>query len=141
MRTVIISRQSSGDEGTFGQLTADDGWKCFTGELPWRENLKGYSCVPPGAYTCQWLLSPTHGWCYHVTGVSGRSEIEIHSANFCGDRMLGKLCELRGCITLGKSIGKLKDQLAILMSKDTVQEFSEKMNRETFQLVIHGANQ
>jgi hypothetical protein len=114
-----------------------DGWKCVSGELPKRDNIRGMSCINAGAYMAEWMLSPTHGWCYHILGVPNRSEIEIHSANFCGDRFLQKKCELRGCIALGKDIGMLDGQTAVLSSKEAIREFHEKMNGETFQLIIH----
>lgn len=145
MRVAVLLRQPSTDEGTFGTLTLDDGWKCATGELPARENQAGLSSIPAGAYICKWQLSPKHGWCYHVTGVSGRSDIEIHSANFCGDRLLGKRCQLLGCIAPGESVGPLKlddmaaPQMAVLSSREATEELNRRMDREDFQLIIHDA--
>jgi len=38
MRKASIIRNKTGDSGTFGCLTLDDGWSCHTGELPRRDN-------------------------------------------------------------------------------------------------------
>lgn len=136
MKTVIITRQPSTDEGTFGRLSVDDGWNCKTGELPWRDNQNGVSCIPDGTYICKWILSPKHGYCYQVTGVPGRDMIEIHSANYCGDDDLGLKCELRGCIALGSDIGTLQGQIAVLNSRSTTAEFNSHMGGLDFELVI-----
>ena len=141
MRTAVIVRNSSTDDGTFGQFTLDDGWKCYSGELPDRENMPSLSRIPSGAYLCRWALSPNHGWCYHVTNVPGRSEIEIHAGNWCGDRQLGKKCDLLGCIALGLGFGELDGQAALLQSKAAIEEFHKQMDREDLQLIIHDAPQ
>lgn len=144
MRTVVILRNDKGDAGTFGTMTLDNGRKFYCGELPDRGNQRGVSCIPSGAYEAHWMLSPTHGWCYHVLGVTGRSEIEIHSANWMGDKSkinpatdLPYKCELMGCIAPGKKLGVLEQQRAVIESKAAIEEFHSDMNRETFQLIIH----
>lgn len=139
MRTVVIMREPSTDEGTFGHCVVDNGRSFYSGELPWRNNLRGISCIPSGSYLCQWLKSPAHGMCYHVTGVKGRSEIEIHLGNWAGDKQLGKKCDIRGCIVLGRKLGKLDGQRAVIESGAALEEFQNDLNQEDFQLVIHDA--
>lgn len=146
MRTVVIMREPSTDAGTFGTLTVDHGKSFFSGELPDRGNKRGLSCVRAGSFLCKWLLSPTHGWCYHVINVPGRSEIEIHSCNFLGDKMLVNpktgekyKCDMLGCIGLGKKIRVLDGQRALIESRAAIEEFNADLNREDFQLVIHDA--
>lgn len=139
MRTAIITRGETSDDGTFGVLTLDSGWNVRTGELPWRNNEKGLSSIPTGAYVCQWMNSPLHGWCYHVMSVPRRKEVEIHTANYCGDRQLGKMCDLRGCIALGYAVGLLSGQKSVLQSAAAIKEFHKRMNGESLQLVIHEA--
>jgi hypothetical protein len=139
MRTVVLTRGPSTPEGTFGIFQLDDGWKCFSGELPWFSNAPGHSSIPPLAYPVEWALSPKHGWCYHIRNVPGRSLCEIHSANWMGDELEGKKCQLEGCIALGLEVGELEGQKALLSSKDAIAKFHEHMNREPFQLVIHNA--
>ena len=40
-----LTRNETGDEGTFGELSVLD--RVFkTGELPWRDNNNDFSCIP-----------------------------------------------------------------------------------------------
>ena len=137
MRTATLQRGKSEDEGTFGKFVADSNWECYTGELPWRANAPGKSSIPAGTYVCIFANSPKHGMCYHVTGVDGRSDIEIHAANFVGDREKGLKCELLGCIALGMAIGVLSGQKALIHSLDAMHAFMDEMKGEKFMLTIN----
>lgn len=144
MITVEIARGESTDAGTFGTLSLNNGeWSCITGELPWRDNDHGTSCIPPGTYTCKWINSPKHGECYQVTGVPDRSMIEIHSANYCGDKTKVNpttdtyyISQLLGCIALGRSVGVMDGQMAVLKSKETIADFERRMGENDFTLEI-----
>ncbi len=63
--------------------------KCL--ELPWQDNRRGVSCIPPGGsgeeitYRLKFTHSPKYGrkmWL--VDGVKGRAGIRIHSGNYAG---------------------------------------------------------
>jgi hypothetical protein len=136
MRTATLQRDSVGDDGTFGTLTLDNGWKCSTVELPWRNNQRGISCIPAGTYTVQWLESLMHGMCYHIQGVPGRSEVEIHAANWGGDVSKGYKSDLRGCIGLGLGRAVLSGQKAVIWSQTAIQEFHEQMSHAPFTITI-----
>lgn len=136
MRQVQLQRTETSDQGTFGKLITDCGSEYCAGELPERNNQSGISCIPAGTYYCLWQFSPKHGLCYHVLDVPGRSDIEIHVANFVGDVNKGLKSDLLGCITLGMSIGILDGQKAIISSRGAVSRFQGDMLLEEFQLVI-----
>lgn len=133
---AVLTRSPSTDHGTFGRLVLDDGTTFYSLELPWRDNNRGISCIPPGTYTCKWIHSPKHGECYQVLNVPDRSMIEIHSANFAGDAALGYVSQLRGCITLGVGIGILENQLVVLNSRHAIGVFEDKQNKEDFELTV-----
>ncbi len=143
MRTATIQREKSdaatADAGMFGTLTTDDGFTCKSGELPWRDNAPGKSCIPAGTYTAMWQQSPTKGWCYHLQRVPGRANILIHAANWMGDAEKGLKCELLGCIATGRLVGQLAGQKAILASKAALKDFEDHMQRQTFVLTIKEA--
>jgi hypothetical protein len=136
MRKVMLIRNESGDEGTFGTILTDSGFTCRTGELPWRNNQQGLSCIPEGIYFCSWRLSKRHGLCYHIDSVPNREGIEIHSANFVGDRNMGLKYQVLGCIAIGLGIGKLDGQKAVLRSRQGLAAFEDEMKCETFELTI-----
>lgn len=137
VKMVTVTRTESSEVGTFGTLVTDSGFKCFTLELPWHNDIAKISCIPPGSYTCNWRFSQKHGMCYHVDGVpDGRTQIEIHAANFAGDLSKGLKCQLEGCLALGESVGQLDGQKAVLQSKVAVAQFNEDRATLPFTLVI-----
>lgn len=135
MKRVTLRRTAMGDEGTFGVLVVD-GREFVTGELPWRGNKRGKSCVPAGVYTVSWEPSGKYGNKYELQGVKGRSDILIHSANLVGDEDLGLKSQVDGCISLGAEIGTLEGQKAVRGSRDAVKAFEDIMGLEPFELEI-----
>lgn len=136
MKKARLTRNVTGDEGTFGILEVD-GFAFFTGELPDRGNANDISCIPTGTYTCRYTLSfRMKKRTYQVDGVEGRAGIRIHSANFMGDKAKGRLCQLNGCIALGKKLGTMDGQAAILLSTQAVREFEELMGKRPFELEV-----
>ena len=135
MNATLI-RTKTGDSGTFGTLKLADGSSYVTGELPWRDNHPQTSCIPVGTYQCRMFDSPAHGPVYQVYGVPGRSLIEIHPANWFGDKSKGLKADMLGCIGIGYSIGRLDGQDAILSSKTAVLSFMGRMQAKPFDLTI-----
>lgn len=137
MRYVTLTRTETGDDGTFGIIKTDSGFSVYSIELPWRGNASGKSCIPAGVYVCKMAISPKHGQCYYVTDVpGGRTDIEIHSANWAGDESKGYKCQLLGCIAPGRAIGELVGQKAVLSSKDALCGFELDLDKEPFQLSV-----
>ena len=137
MRTATLTRLRTGDTGTFGVLVLDRGTSFVTGELPWRDNLPGASCIPPGTYLCVWAFSPAHNRnIYHVTNVLGRSSVEIHAGNWCGDPSKGYRSDVRGCIILGQQVAAIEGQEGATASKMSVSDFEAEMATESFNLTI-----
>ena len=130
-----ILRTETSTQGTFGILTTDNGFTCYTGELMWDDNIRGHSCIPAGTYQCVWHHSPSKGWVYEVTNVPNRSDILIHIANYCGQVPEYK-CDLLGCIGLGARIGELMNQKAILQSGLAIADFNVIVNKQPFTLEI-----
>lgn len=138
MRRATLTRHDTGPEGTFGTLVTDSGFSCRTGELAWHDNEPDRSCIPAGTYACTWRHSPKHGDCYHVENVPGRTNIEIHAANFVGDKDEDMLCELLGCIAPGLQVGVLKGQMAVKQSSLGLRMLVEDLGKEPFELTIVG---
>lgn len=138
MRRVDIFRLRRSDQGTEGILVSEN-YDCRTLELPWRDNQKQISCIPPGEYDVEIRLSNKYGRIYWVRQVPNRTYILIHSGNYAGDVSKGYKSHVMGCILLGKESGFLGGQVAVLNSRITVRAFMEEMNYETFRLRIQEA--
>ena len=119
---ITLLREPSTDEGTFGRVVDDEGeFVCFSVELPWRENERGRSCIPPDTYPLSPWSSARFRAALHVANVEARSAILIHSGNWGGDAEKGLKTHLRGCIAPGRRIGVLKGQRAVLASKPALR--------------------
>ena len=135
MKTAILIRTETSDQGTFGYLFYN-GRKVRTVELPWRENKRSRSCIPKGEYICEVRQSPRFGRVYHITNVEGRSYILFHSGNFAGDVEKGWKSNSHGCVLPGRYSGKLANQKAVLASRFAVTDFVRAMKGEKFKLII-----
>lgn len=92
-----LIRQASTPQGTFGALFDKEKKQlCVMVERPWLDNQPRISCIPTGSYTVQRYESPSKGPVFSVLDVPGRSDIEIHAANW--------FFQLEGCIAVGDSI-------------------------------------
>lgn len=136
MNRVYLQRLESTDHGTFGKLIVDNQW-FYTGELPWRLNSPFVSCIPAGFYECKWSYSARfQRFCYEVEDVPHRDGIRFHSANLMGDKTVGLVSQVEGCIALGTFMGFLKGQRAVLGSRQAMDRFERYMAEEPFLLEI-----
>lgn len=140
IRRVQLIRSSRGDSGTYG-LLGTPGFRCFTGELPPRDNQRGLSCIPEGEYDVRIVKSPHFGRIYGLFGVPGRTHVLMHSGNFSGDVQKGYQSHVEGCILLGSKLGRLQNkfgqlQSAVLISLPTVTSFMRHMGGDPFILAV-----
>jgi hypothetical protein len=93
---ALLSR-SYGEKQTTGCLSIYDEdtavFSCKTLELPYLENHKDISCIPPGEYKCEQITLKKFGLCFLVKNVPNRSGILFHSGNYTKDT--------EGCILPG----------------------------------------
>ena len=123
---VILKRDSQNDIRTLGKMFTEDGlWICETLELPWRDNLRGISCIPEGAYECKLAMSPSRGYkVYWLQDVPGRKDCQIHIGNFPKD--------IRGCILVGSE----RSNHMLLRSRMAFNAFMGRMGGKDFTLAI-----
>ncbi len=95
---VEIDRWYRSGDCTLGHLIAGD-YRCFTLELPWRNNRRGVSCIPIGRYQARKYASPRHGQVLLLDGVPDRAWIEVHAGNYTR--------QVRGCILVGEAVTHL----------------------------------
>lgn len=102
---------------------------CVTMELPWRNNERGRSCIPAGTYRCCLRWSEKHQRkVYEICDVPGRSDIEIHSANWPE--------QLLGCVATGTAFGKIEGRRGISESKKALDKLEAWASGEEFELTI-----
>ncbi|HEY5962300.1 MAG TPA: DUF5675 family protein [Polyangiaceae bacterium] len=138
MVNLSLLRGPSTDQGTPGLLLREDGSRiAYSLELPWRENRRMRSCIPPGEYRARYVVTEKRpAGVYLLSGVLGRSSILIHSGNVAGDVDKGLESDVLGCILLGQVRGTRRGQMAVLLSKPAVRAFVDEMQRQPFMLEV-----
>lgn len=144
LRLIRVFEDADG-AGTFGVIVDEKGLAvCRTAELNWRSNKQDISCIPSGTYECTPHLSTTHGNCFAVNDVVGRSKILIHVGNWAGRKNTDRvLSNTEGCILPGLSVGRIRDtrtginQLAVTSSAVIMKALLANY-KEGFTLIIEG---
>lgn len=83
------------DDCVLGVLTIDN-FRCFTLELPNRNNEQDVSCIPSSQYEYYYRESPSNGPCLELRDVPNRLYIQVHAGNFTKNT--------HGCILVGDSV-------------------------------------
>ena len=117
---ITLTRLEEKHGGTWGILTIQaTAMPLFTCELPWLENKRNISCIPEGVYDLEKINDDK----WLVCRVPHRSGILIHVGNFPS--------EIRGCILLGLSTGKIDGKYAVLNSQKAMNEFNRALSGTT----------
>jgi hypothetical protein len=149
MKTLELYRERTSDMGTKGELYNGDKLVCKMLELPWRDNAKNISCIPPGRYEVDYLPESASGR-YNsvylvndamqlVQQVVSRDGILIHMGNWAGDEALGYKSNSDGCLLpcMGFTVDSDR-QLMGYDSKTALQCIHEATNRQSFILQVWG---
>lgn len=135
MMTAQLIRTETSDQGTFGLLSVG-GFVCHTAEPPWRENLPGVSCIPPGLYEVEPWNSRRFPATFHLLNVPARSAILIHAGNVAGDPSRGWRRHSLGCILPGLRRGWIEKQRAVLLSAPALSVLREAVGPAAWLLAI-----
>lgn len=140
MKTLTLNR-SYFPHAVFSILCDENGNAMLkTVERPWKDNQPSISCVPEGEYDLIQHTSPKFGECLAldgeqhgvtVFGPSQRTHILFHPANTAS--------ELQGCIAPGFEFGVVRNQWAVLNSRDAMQALMTYLNGENAKLIIQQA--
>lgn len=126
MLTLVLNRQNGDSYGTFGDLERADGSIiCVTCE---RSDHGDHPCIPAGTYRCSMRWSEKHQRRLYGVAVPGRSDIEIHSANWPS--------QLLGCIALGEKVELIEGKLGVSDSRNTFDAFMKEMGGVDFMLSV-----
>ena len=128
---ITITRKTSTDKETIGELRSDDGkFGCDTLELAWKNNQRNISCIPTGEYIVKRVFSFKFGWVYEVQNVPNRSAIYLHQGNYFFNTL--------GCILLGSLPKDINGdgQTDIQNSNLIRKAFENYMGKRSFILII-----
>ncbi len=89
-------------------------FRCFTLELPDKNNQQSISCIPAGTYEAFKRISPKNGTVLELRNVYKRQYIQIHSGNYTR--------EIEGCILVGDSLKDINNDgvIDVTNSKNTL---------------------
>lgn len=116
---IDVRRLWKTDQAVTGTFSVDGSQKYFSLELPelfdGQPNVTNKTCIPAGTYAVQRLWSNHwNAMMPHIVGVPGRTEVEIHIANFPHD--------ILGCMGIGNT--RISD-IEIGESKDAFEGFNQ----------------
>lgn len=141
MKTLELYREKSRDDGVRGDLFDGEKQIAHMLELPWRENQRGISCIPPGKYLVTYLRKSASGKyrdVYHIQSVPGRFGILIHKGNVAGDKTMGFKTNSDGCLLPNMGFMKYQGQTFGHNSADALQAIHSATGRNSFWLEIYG---
>lgn len=129
MKSLIIRRIQTGENGTFGALIFESIPFAVTLEREWLDNKSNISCIPSGEYMCERVDSPRFGDTFEVKDVKNRSHILFHKGNLDDDSY--------GCILIGESFGAVGNSSGIVDSRGGFNEFKAILSDDDqFRLII-----
>lgn len=118
---IILQRLTTSKEGTYGVLLINGRPYFTTLELPWKDNLRNISCIPPGMYKAKRMYSEKFKKIVFVLeNVPDRDLIEIHIGN--------KIEDTEGCILLGTEYNVMS--VGIVNSRAAFSDFMIMMPNE-----------
>lgn len=124
---ILLQRLTMSNSGIFGILLIDGRPYFTTLELPWKDNARNVSCIPPGVYHATKMYSQKFSKdVYVLNDVPGRDLIEFHIGNTVKDT--------NGCILLGMQYNYT--DYGIVSSRLAFENFMTRMPEEGFTLSV-----
>lgn len=128
------NKEQKSPKQTIGKLSVIDKsgkviFTCHTLELPWKNNQKQVSCIPPAMYCVKKRHSAKYGNHFHILNVPNREYILIHQGNY--------YTQILGCVLVGSALADInKDGIAdVTNSVATMKKLNELLPND-FQVEI-----
>lgn len=118
---ITIERYIYSNYSVVGKLYIDGEFECYTLENPELNNIKNESCVVEGKYLLKPWDSPKFGECFKIFDPPNRTDILIHVGNTSIDT--------QGCILVGKNLGALREEFAVLNSRAAMIDLKVKVKK------------
>lgn len=121
---MIVVQRIHLNDVTLGVMS-HGGFRCFTLELPSRDNMSNVSCIPAGTYDCEITESPSQGTCLAIKDVPNRTHVLIHAGNYTRD--------IRGCCLVGETISDIDNDGIpdVTNSRSTLAALMATVDRRT----------
>ena len=130
MKRLTLKRIVLNSTGTYGVLIHNNTPFAVTAERESLCNIPNESCIPAGKYICKRVNSPSHGDCFEITNVPGRSHILFHKGNIAEK-------DSAGCVLIAESFNLLHDMQAVTDSTHGYNEFMQTIGTDkAFHLTI-----
>lgn len=133
---LVQSRKYSTRETTGCYMVLDEDnliLSVKTIELPYLENQKRKSCIPPGEYDCERIHHLQFGVCFWIKDVPNRDGILIHIGNYVN----GKKIDTTGCILPGLAFTDInKDGFIDVADSTKAMDMLRAILPTTFKLLI-----
>lgn len=129
MIDLVLQRISSRLHATYGLLMENnEPWLC-TIEDAWKDNEPFKSCIPPGSYLCQRVVSPKFGETFELINVPNRTKILFHWGDDEDDTA--------GCLLLGMQWGNYTGKTELDLSREAHKRFMRRLDGiHTFMLHV-----
>ena len=120
MALFDLVRVARAPDGAFGMLVQDSLPFALTLERTYGQELEPQALkIPPGLYVCRRRAYNRGGYdSYEITGVDGHTLLLFHKGNLEHDA--------DGCVLLGRRLGFLRGQPAILESSTAFADFMRR---------------
>ena len=126
MQRLTLRREITSNKATLGILSIGGKEAARTLENPWLDNKTNISCIPLGTYKGHKDNTGRFRY-WALSGVEGRSGVEIHQGN--------REKDTHGCIIIGDRWGFLEEELAVFNSKNTLKKLQNIIEDE-FEITI-----
>ena len=128
---MIKIKRSYHDDFTMG-IGSCEGFNFVSLELPWLDNKRNISCIPPGKYKAKKRISPGKGYeVIELIGVFDRTYIQCHNGNYTR--------QILGCLLFGSGLKFIDsdDIIDITNSEKTIKKVLSLLP-DTFEIEITG---
>lgn len=120
--TMTVERNATCNNGEVtGRLLVDGTEVAKTFELPWRNNEKDISQIPPGTYPAFIRSDGDLGWRVELRNVPDRVNVQLHVGNYTS--------QTEGCILLGTSITRSGSTCATHGSRPAFEAVRQSMQK------------
>ena len=117
--------------GTLSHILLETGQEYYGVEQPWRNNEPFNSCIPPGNYQLQWGEFNKWGDRFAFVGETVSMYLDERKSRYaCLIHPANVPSQVSGCLALGSTSYVAQGQWGVGRSKQTVDEFEQRLRAD-----------